>query len=96
MTRTSDARERLVRAAARLFLTRSYQAVGVDERLVALGGRVAEQIVSSGIHGIFNFAPIPLVVPPSISVMTVDLSVQLEHLAYKVRNGAKGDISHAG
>ncbi len=35
MTRTSDARERLVRAAARLFLTRSYQAVGVDELCAA-------------------------------------------------------------
>jgi TetR/AcrR family transcriptional repressor of nem operon len=31
MGRTSDARERIVRAAARLFLTRSYHAVGVDE-----------------------------------------------------------------
>lgn len=31
MPRTSDARERIVAAAARLFLERSYQAVGVDE-----------------------------------------------------------------
>jgi TetR/AcrR family transcriptional repressor of nem operon len=31
MGRTSDARERIVRTAARLFLTRSYQAVGIDE-----------------------------------------------------------------
>lgn len=31
MPRTSDARERLVRGAARLFLTRSYRAVGVEE-----------------------------------------------------------------
>ncbi|MWA02527.1 TetR family transcriptional regulator [Actinomadura sp. LD22] len=31
MPRTSDARERLVRSAARLFLTRSYQSVGVEE-----------------------------------------------------------------
>lgn len=31
MPRSSDARERLVRSAARLFLTRSYQAVGVEE-----------------------------------------------------------------
>lgn len=35
MTRSSDARERLVRTAARLFLTRSYQAVGVDELCAA-------------------------------------------------------------
>ncbi|MDL4814289.1 TetR/AcrR family transcriptional regulator [Actinomadura opuntiae] len=31
MPRTSDARGRLVRSAARLFLTRSYQSVGVEE-----------------------------------------------------------------
>ena len=31
MPRTSDARERIVATAARLFLERSYQAVGVDE-----------------------------------------------------------------
>lgn len=31
MPRTSDARDRIVLAAARLFLERSYQAVGVDE-----------------------------------------------------------------
>ena len=31
MPRTSDARERIVTTAARLFLERSYQAVGVDE-----------------------------------------------------------------
>lgn len=31
MPRTSDARERIVKTAARLFLERSYQAVGVDE-----------------------------------------------------------------
>ncbi len=35
MARTSDARERLVSGAARLFLTRSYHAVGVDELCAA-------------------------------------------------------------
>jgi TetR/AcrR family transcriptional repressor of nem operon len=39
MGRTSDARERIVRAAARLFLTRSYHAVGVDELCDAAGVR---------------------------------------------------------
>lgn len=56
---------------------------------------VADLIVSCGIQGILNFAPIPLSVPPSVGVMAVDLSIQLEHLAYKVQN-AKGGISHAG
>jgi TetR/AcrR family transcriptional repressor of nem operon len=35
--RSSDARERLVTAAARLFLARGYQAVGVDELCAATG-----------------------------------------------------------
>jgi redox-sensing transcriptional repressor len=48
--------------------------------------RVAEQIVAGGIVGLLNFAPTPLVVPPSVNVVDVDLSVQLEHLAYKVLN----------
>ena len=35
MPRTSDARERIVRSAARLFVERSYHAVGVDELCAA-------------------------------------------------------------
>jgi len=49
--------------------------------------RVADQAVACGIAGILNFAPMPLNVPDGVSVVAVDLSVQLEHLAYKVRNG---------
>jgi redox-sensing transcriptional repressor len=47
---------------------------------------VADQIVACGIPGILNFAPTTLTVPSSVSVVAVDLSVQLEHLAYKVLN----------
>jgi redox-sensing transcriptional repressor len=56
---------------------------------------VADQLVASGIIGIFNFAPMPLIVPPSVSVVAVDLSVQLEHLAYKTQ-AARGGISFIG
>lgn len=56
---------------------------------------VADQVVSSGITGILNFAPVPINVPAGVSVMAVDLSVQLELLAYKVRN-RKGGVSYAG
>jgi redox-sensing transcriptional repressor len=56
---------------------------------------VADQLVASGIIGIFNFAPMPLNVPPSVSVVAVDLSVQLEHLAYKTQ-AARGGISFIG
>lgn len=57
--------------------------------------RVADLLIASGIQGILNFAPIPLNVPPSINVVGVDLSIQLEHLAYKIQN-TPGGISHAG
>ena len=52
--------------------------------------RVADQMVASGIRGILNFAPIPLTVPPHVNVVAVDLSVQLENLAYKVQKTQDG------
>jgi redox-sensing transcriptional repressor len=58
--------------------------------------QVADQLVAGGILGILNFAPIPLAVPSSVNVMAVDLSIQLEHLAYKVQNRKPGGISFAG
>ena len=57
--------------------------------------RVADQMVSCGILGILNFAPVALSVPPSVSVVAVDLSIQLEHLAYKVQN-TQGGTAYAG
>lgn len=48
--------------------------------------RVADQVVAAGITGILNFAPTALFVPPTVSIVAVDLSVQLEHLAYRVLN----------
>jgi redox-sensing transcriptional repressor len=56
--------------------------------------RVADQMVACGILGILNFAPIPLNVPATVNVVAVDLSIQLEHLAYKVQNN-RGGISFA-
>lgn len=47
---------------------------------------VADQVTSCGIQGILNFAPLPLTVPTGVVVMAVDLSVQLELLAYQVQN----------
>ncbi len=57
--------------------------------------RVADQMVASGITGILNFAPVPLSVPPGINVVAVDLSVQLENLAYKAQKAQAG-VSCAG
>ncbi len=52
--------------------------------------RVADQMIASGITGILNFAPVLLTVPPNVNVVAVDLSVQLENLAYKVQKTQEG------
>ncbi|HZW30576.1 MAG TPA: redox-sensing transcriptional repressor Rex [Isosphaeraceae bacterium] len=57
--------------------------------------RVADLLVASGIRGILNFAPLPLVVPAHVSLVAVDLSIQLENLAYKVQK-TSGEVSCAG
>jgi redox-sensing transcriptional repressor len=54
--------------------------------------RVADLLVASGICGILNFAPVPLVVPPHVNLVPVDLSIQLENLAYKVQK-TQGEVS---
>jgi redox-sensing transcriptional repressor len=52
---------------------------------------VAEQLVAAGIRGILNFAPVVLRVPPTVSLVSVDLTVQLEQLAYLVLNSSAAD-----
>ncbi len=39
---------------------------------------VADALVAAGIRGILNFAPITLRLPHNVSLITVDLAVQLE------------------
>lgn len=46
---------------------------------------VADQLVAAGIRGILNFAPTVLKVPPGVSLVTVDLAIQLEQLAFMVQ-----------
>jgi redox-sensing transcriptional repressor len=53
--------------------------------------RVADTLVAAGIRGILNFAPTVLRLPPQVSLVSVDLAVQLEQLAFLVhlsQNGA--------
>ncbi len=46
--------------------------------------QVADSLVSSGIAGILNFAPVPLKVPSRVYVQNVDLLVELELVAFRV------------
>lgn len=45
---------------------------------------VADALTAAGIRGILNFAPTVLRVPPGVSLVAVDLAVQLEQLAFLV------------
>jgi redox-sensing transcriptional repressor len=47
---------------------------------------VAEAMAAAGIRGILNFAPVVLRLPPGVRLVTVDLSIQLEQLAFLVQN----------
>jgi redox-sensing transcriptional repressor len=48
---------------------------------------VADALVVAGIRGILNFAPTVLRLPPGVSLVSVDLTVQLEQLAFYVQTG---------
>jgi redox-sensing transcriptional repressor len=50
---------------------------------------VASQLVAAGVRGILNFAPVPLVVPDGVSLISVDLAIQLESLSYQVQSGCQ-------
>jgi redox-sensing transcriptional repressor len=46
--------------------------------------QVADALAAAGIKGILNFAPVMLKLPPHVSLVAVDLAVQLEQLAFHV------------
>jgi redox-sensing transcriptional repressor len=48
--------------------------------------QVADQLVAAGIHGILNFAPAALSLPDGIRLVGVDLTTELELLAFSVAN----------
>jgi redox-sensing transcriptional repressor len=48
---------------------------------------VADTFVAGGVRGILNFAPVVLRLPPHVSLVTVDLAIQLEQLAFLVQHG---------
>jgi redox-sensing transcriptional repressor len=46
---------------------------------------VADRLVKAGIRGLLNFAPTVLQLPPNVCLVAVDLTVQLEQLAFQVQ-----------
>jgi len=58
--------------------------LGVVTVPAAAAQTVADALVAAGIRGILNFAPTILRLPPGVSLVAVDLAVQLEQLAFLV------------
>ncbi|MGN6600023.1 MAG: redox-sensing transcriptional repressor Rex [Actinomycetales bacterium] len=56
--------------------------IGVIATPAEAAQKVAERLVSAGVTSILNFAPVLLSVPDSVDVRRVDLSVELQILAF--------------
>jgi redox-sensing transcriptional repressor len=54
----------------------------------------ADQLIASGIKGLLTFAPVRLRVPPMVSLVPVDLAIQLEQLAFLVQAGVMKRSGH--
>jgi redox-sensing transcriptional repressor len=48
--------------------------------------KVADELVTAGIEGILNFAPVTLSFPKQVPTIGVDLAIELEQLAFSVAN----------
>ncbi|CAB4697346.1 MAG: redox-sensing transcriptional repressor Rex [Actinobacteria bacterium] len=66
-------------------------AIGVIATPAAAAQDVTDAMVASGITSILNFAPAVLAVPPGVDVRKVDLSIELQILAYHEQRKAQGD-----
>jgi redox-sensing transcriptional repressor len=49
--------------------------------------QVADDLVAAGIRGVLNFAPTVIRLPSNVSLVSVDLAVQMEQLAFLVQVG---------
>ena len=52
---------------------------------------VADLLAGAGVRGVLNFAPVLLRLPPRVRLVTVDLTIQLEQLAFLVQRDAAGE-----
>jgi redox-sensing transcriptional repressor len=62
----------------------------------AAAQEVADRMVAAGIRSILNFAPAVISVPKDVSVRKVDLSIELQILAYYEQRKAVLDVVQGG
>jgi redox-sensing transcriptional repressor len=68
-------------------------AIGVIATPAAAAQDVADQMVASGVTSILNFAPTVLTVGPGVDVSKVDLSKELQVLAYHEQRKAAQEVT---
>ena len=66
--------------------------LGIVATPAAAAQEVADALIEAGVLGILNFAPVRLDVRDAASVVSVDLSVSLEQLAFQVSLGLTGSL----
>jgi len=52
--------------------------------------KACDNLVRIGIHGILNFAPVPLKIPSNVYVEDIDMTMSLEKVAYFARTATSG------
>jgi redox-sensing transcriptional repressor len=58
--------------------------IGIIAVPAAEAQRAAENLLSAGVLGLLNFAPVALDTPPEVPVVSVDLAIHFEQLAFQV------------
>ncbi|WP_344967485.1 redox-sensing transcriptional repressor Rex [Salinactinospora qingdaonensis] len=66
--------------------------IGVIATPAAAAQRVCDRFVEAGVTSVLNFAPVVLNVPDDVDVRKVDLSIELQILAFHEQRKADGDV----
>jgi redox-sensing transcriptional repressor len=75
-------------------LARRVRSLGAELGIVAVPSESADEVAAAltaaGVRGVLNFAPAVLRLPAGVAVVNVDLTIQLEQLAFQVQAGRDG------
>jgi redox-sensing transcriptional repressor len=87
-----------VRSAAEIedVVTRFAVSIGVIATPAAAAQPVCDRLVAAGVTSILNFAPVVLTVPSGVDVRKVDLSIELQILAFHAQRRAVVGVAHLG
>jgi redox-sensing transcriptional repressor len=77
-------------------VARDAVAIGVIATPAVAAQNVCERLVAAGVTSILNFAPVVLDVPAGVDVRKVDLSIELQILAFHAQRRAVLQVARGG